>query len=383
MQRTAHPISFVIDPVHIHPSEKFILGKVMREYPGISFFSANQIYRITDKLFGERTECRFTHNMLKHFCGTEGKHIGEERYEVIDPVLLGKGTYGRVNNSLATISVHRNGHTFHKIPLENNQRVIKEFIPSDGDTLDDVMRLAEYEYQLMRRMKHLHVKPPVRTANGVYLVMRKMPGINLYELLKRVKNGQINLTLAQRLKLSLLIAIALKNQVHDKNIMHRDLSTKNIIVDMKDDDFIINIIDLDLASDTDQIRKIGPYHIVHHSLAPEMRDDHAPSSTMSDIYSLARVYSEIFGFDSTNLINNRYKTYQEQLNDEKQYSINLDDLFKGIKDIDFVAVSRIINLLKDMGKYEPNDRASLEDVICILGRLYQEAVMKSTMDCAM
>jgi serine/threonine protein kinase len=84
------------------------------------------------------------------------------------------------------------------------------------------------EYRSSQTTKHLHIEPPVFFEDSSYLVMHKMPGIDLDRFFEMICKH----TLPVKFLLELTIAIlnAFKEQVVDLEISHRDIKPDNMIL---------------------------------------------------------------------------------------------------------------------------------------------------------
>ncbi|CAM3137549.1 serine/threonine-protein kinase [Legionella steigerwaltii] len=150
-------------------------------------------------------------------------------YEMISSARLGSGEFGSVFRISCTISQGKT-NTFQ---AKDKHRVVK--------FLDPLNALREYE--VARYAEHLHIKAPTQN----YLVMKEMPGQTLSRFLSKY-----SLTRQQKLDLSIALANAIKEQLIDRKIIHRDLHGDNILIkydpQSSQKPFTVNIIDYGLAS---------------------------------------------------------------------------------------------------------------------------------------
>ncbi len=97
--------------------------------------------------------------------------------------------------------------------------------------------------------------------NESYIVMKKLPGKELSSLKLE------SFTIEQKIQLFLKVLLALKNQVHDLDLVHKDINSDNILVEFceKTEIFTVNIIDYGLAK---KIEKGEQYNITVHPIEP-------------------------------------------------------------------------------------------------------------------
>lgn len=154
------------------------------------------------------------------------------------------------------------------------------------------------EYDKARLTEHLKVKKPTTVKYEdvkriTYMVMRKMPGQSLSSILEK----NIPLSPMQRLQLSLGILRALKSQVTDKNLVHKDIKPANIIVNLYD--FIeVNIIDYGLAKENNsQLTPSGTVGYRAHEVMSADDPDYAKGKKITikaDVFSAAAVLYRLF-----------------------------------------------------------------------------------------
>ena len=159
----------------------------------------------------------------------------------------------------------------------------------------------EAEYQCTPQ--NLRMKPPMFSEDGTQgmLIMRLVEGKNLQQLLIDRKNCKRPFSISELLLLFKNILFAVKNQVHDDSIEHRDLKLENIMVD---DSFNATIIDFGLSMRKAHPRLTGgsPYYMAPERLricffADENENDSSDMNdlTKADIFALALVFKLMCG----------------------------------------------------------------------------------------
>ncbi|VEB38917.1 protein kinase [Legionella cherrii] len=151
-------------------------------------------------------------------------------YEMPSSKRLGLGKYGAVYRISCTISRGKTD-TFQ---VQDKHRVVKFLDPND----------ALREYNVGHYTEHLHMKAPTQS----YLVMREMQGQTFTSFLH-----QYYRTLSRKKKLELTKAIihAIKEQLIDRKLIHKDLHGRNILIHYdplsSQNHFTVNVIDYGMA----------------------------------------------------------------------------------------------------------------------------------------
>jgi serine/threonine protein kinase len=324
-----------------------ILSQLLESHPKKQSFKEDHSYLIklhnslTDKT--EPTKVKLSHKMIKRRCH---KHAGEHRYEAVHihkPIDIGASC--EIHQSICTITPAQNG-----TPLSYQAKIqaLKLFDPS-VETYT-----AEHEYRITPR--HLKMKPPVHIGNHIGIFMR-WAGQSLHKMLQEARNGTRELPIEQRIELCIAIAKALKTQVHDNDLVHRDLHPDNIGVTYHEKKSRWKVLTLDFGeskksshADT-HLNSFG----TEGYMAPEIKRKEN-TTKKSDIYSLGCIYSEILGC-TRDLPEKTLK--KERL----EGSISLDGLLDTLADGKKISKEKCISLLQDMTANIQKDRPDIKTIV--------------------
>lgn len=232
---------------------------------------------------GEYERLSLNFSIIKHFSsGRECKGIPgpRVRYEVMDNEVFGSGNFGTFYRCRFTLSIDDDGELQVKERKPDRVRLVKvqESIYQEKSMLDQII----LEAHVLSQSDVFHSKPLVIDQGKTYIIMKELPGVQLYTLM--IEN---QLTIKQRYVLTLELIRALKEQIHDKGWIHRDIKPENIMVYQNGDTFQIYIIDFGFISNIDDkpTNRVGtiPY------AAPECYRDWKVKNTKTDIYALGLI----------------------------------------------------------------------------------------------
>ncbi len=213
------------------------------------------------------------------------------RYEVFNNKHLGKGSFGKVFPITATLKLNEK----HKIEIlkkeSNKTRVMKVERPEITGSC------AEHEALVGIKIPYLHMKPVIKGVESFkqeqpvhYIVMHKMPGATLDELLKNESISQLNENRKILLLLSLLEAL---QKLHQKGLVHGDIKPDNIMVLFEPESLKprVYIIDFGFCNWKGQESKILGNSSVS---SPEIFHWNKKSChSSSDIFSLGQTFTDI------------------------------------------------------------------------------------------
>lgn len=320
---------------------------------GVTAWGKNKIY-----FFHDRTEFQFKNDLYQR---QRKKRRGGFRYEIIsnkDPI--GKGGFGVVKKIKGTLAYNRAQFNFKKYRKNGRRRVVKI---QHRDSINSIKK----EYKLSKLAKQLAIKKPniIPLPNSTFqscFTMDELPGKSLFEILQNDRNKIRILTTIERIQLSQLLLLALKQQVTDLGIVHRDIKLENILVDLGPP-IVVNIIDYGLAMEAnnpDNASVGSPWYV-----APEMLLNPSSTSAKADVFSMARVIALFWNIN--------FKTYRGFLNEIINYTPleRLEDLFKDIHDLAPEDSIIIKNTLLSMLVNDPEKRISLDEAIARFALLGQ------------
>jgi serine/threonine protein kinase len=190
------------------------------------------------------------------------------RFEVFKNNKLGSGTFGEVFPIIATLKQHNK--QIKLLKKENGkQRVVK--VETEFPTKKS---LAKNEAAVGVEFPYLHMKPVAKgKQNKNYIVMRRMPGATLFDLL--IKGRLHNLTKTSQFLLFLRLLEAL-HALHQQGFVHRDIKTDNIMMDfsLENTPLQANIIDVGFCC----------------------RVEGNSAAFLSDVFFMGQVFSDIVKF---------------------------------------------------------------------------------------
>jgi serine/threonine protein kinase len=297
-------------------------------------------------------------------------------YHVISNEVIGQGKFGKVHVISCTFSLLDNG----LVKIESAKPLIVKithinYIYRTPEKMHDVVTK---EYNACKIVTHLQPELPVFVDSSAYLVMNKMPGIELFDLLVEINQIKNPLLWKFRLILTNAILQTFKKQVLDYKIAHLDLKPENIIVDigdlrlLKDSNFVIpknieiNIIDYGLSV------KFGEY--VNKILgtkgyiSPEMEKSRiVVKDEKADIFAIGTILKILWGFLDEHKV---YST--DNLNPEKiqqVYSFLFSSQEQYFSIDTFTEISQTI---KKMINLNAEERFSLRVVIAVFSKITKQ-----------
>lgn len=317
----------------------------------------NQGYKYTHK---DITYCfSFNQSLVRRPRKSDQK---KHTFEIFDPNKnpLGKGAYGIVYPILGTIQFEF-GNAIKRPP---KNKLVKIQNHSEHDQSHSVLR----EYQGLLQSGHIAVKPPIFVENKEskfsYLIMEKAEGIVLEKFLNPVKRLDLSeevpeLNLINRIEITFAILKAIKEQVTDKHLIHRDIKPGNIIIDFSKSPPIAKVIDFGfvLRASEQDYRRCG----TRAYRAPESFNTQALYTAKADVWSTGRILSYLWGDKYTNYYISRDKGLDyviEKSRNELLFSDPELELYLTKED-----KSKIRSCLSTMLIVDPEERGSIDKAI--------------------
>lgn len=203
-----------------------------------------------------------------------------KQFEVFDAkVIYDKGGQAQIYSSRGVLSVYH--HELHF--TVGSERLIK---------VGKSQSVSRVEKQLHLTGLNLCCNAPVEVGEYTYLIMNKLHGNLLSEEMKKPRS------IPFRFLLALEIIDAIKT-VHNKGIIHRDITPNNIIVHART--LTASLIDFGIAEfltsfpvDNNDLGSDLSFQGTFGYAAPEEYND-LPLSTATDVYSTAVLIAQLFG----------------------------------------------------------------------------------------
>ncbi|HHL3491523.1 TPA: Dot/Icm T4SS effector kinase LegK1 [Legionella pneumophila] len=317
----------------------------------------NQGYKYTYK---DITYCfSFNQSLVRRPRKSDQK---KHAFEIFDPNKnpLGKGGYGIVYPILGTIQFEF-GNVITRPP---KNKLVKIQNHSYRDQSHSVLR----EYQGLLQAGHIAVKPPVfvedKETKFSYLIMEKAEGVVLERFINPVKRLDLSeeipeLNLIHRIEITFAILKAIKEQVTDKHLIHRDIKPGNIIIDFSKSPPIAKVIDFGfvLRASEQDYRRCG----TRAYRAPESFNPQALYTAKADVWSTGRILSYLWGDKYTNYYISRDKDLDyvlEKSRNELLFSEPELELYLTNED-----KSKIRACLNAMLIVNPEERVSIDEAI--------------------
>lgn len=398
------PSVMIINPTDMTDDEEIILNYVLEHQAlqGVYYHNKNCLLVIprylieyeTDIDIGPFNHVELTHPIMRR---SRKNDLNQYRYEIYGNV-IGGGGCGKVSMSAGTLVPLEKRRMFLK---KTNVRVIKEMV-SKNDAAHQ--KIANQEYEMTKRDKELGAKCPVFFNNHTssqethsFMVMKFIPGD---ELRKIITKDQINkenenyIDTDTRIKISISIARALE-VVHRNNIIHGDIKSTNVIIDMHSPIMKAKIIDYGGSRDKNDYSNVNHIYTPLYA-APEVQDGYPPSQE-SDIYSASWLFNEIWRGDDhpaqqledklKEKIQNPKKPLSYKKLEKKKKEIykkiesvshhcKFKNLFIGINDLDKLHRYRIENLLRKKTNKTPDARGYFKEIIDVFEDISFDRMIK-------
>ncbi|CAD8060114.1 unnamed protein product [Paramecium sonneborni] len=234
---------------------------------------------------------------------------------------------------------------------DNQQMAIKAFSKQAIYGEENGKNAIINELKIMRNLNNTHLMKlyeVYETNNSLYVALELLEGGSLYDLIK--DNSIINTKSIKQIIVGILLGL---QEMHKKEIMHRDLKLENILFKKPKKMESVVIADFGLATYVNESVYLYCRCGTPGFVAPEViniKDMKSKYSSVCDIYSLGLVfYLLLTGKSAFN-----GKSYSTVVKQNREANINFD-----IKQLQN-APGYAIDLLKQMLEKDPNKRITAE-----------------------
>jgi len=297
------------------------------------------------------------------------KHIDADtkkvRYELLSNESFRVQKFSTYYKSLATLSLTDfHPHLAVKQRKQGKMRLIKEQLVDAHLESEEHLGVIQQEAEGMLRNSFFHSKPLIHSGNRTYIVMRELPGEELFDIISQNK-----LTIQERWKLSVALLRALKTQIHDLDLIHRDIKPENILVERNGVDFIIYIIDFGYITPKD--KDIRFEHRGSPAYAAPEVFGFTNKTEKVDIYSMGRVLMYLWGDED----DSQRRYLLDQNNPKTWLKLALNPGFEHIfSRMTYVPKchDQIRNLIISMCRVRPEERPELPSLIQSFEQLCDE-----------
>lgn len=374
-----------INPHNMPPRQQHILSEFIKQNPHQTIIKKNTNYNIhfakLNNIVNVKIKFSLTHTVLKRERVARNPEKVGVRFEIKSNEILGKGRFGTVYKT-------------HTLVLDEDKNIFSSTTKQKPRIVKiQKSKAGRNESVLNEKVPHLRSKKIIfngeKKGDNFYTaaVAAQMPGKNLTDILKTEK-----LTTEKKLQLFLALLKAVKVQVHENGLVHRDIKPDNIMVYFKPGSYIpeVNIIDFGLAKLKEE-NDIGIYCGSFFYMAPEVMQRRG-SSPASDLYSLSKIFCEVFSKRDSLFTKKELSYANFLLNKLKQGPListavewiaglwvgNPSLLFKH-SNLSSLHNLRLKNIIRGMSCVDPADRISLDSAIERLGSICKqraEALMR-------
>jgi len=352
----------VIDPLHLTEQTSQLLSKYLLE------LKKDGMLLERDKIFHvDSKHITLTYSILIRKTVNDNWH-----YDVLANHCSGSGS-DWVNYDVIAVLKHANLPAA-PLPLKIDRKLKRTYLIQHHDTWN--------QYKLMQRCSHLGVRGLFSGIPSL-ISIRKPPGKLLSETLAAQRKSR-SYSLEQSCRIALQLLQALKNQIHDHMVCHKNINPDHIFYDMESGQvYYLGLGFARLINDKSDKRSRGnpvfsapeefistrtgkPVTALEYAAFVSMKS----SATMkSDVYSIARVIGLLFG-DADTLLNSRMHVdaciYQRA---NAGWRTNLK-LFTGCSQIALEDKQRIKHQLELMTSIEPAERPDLYQCIAFFQQIY-------------
>lgn len=292
---------------------------------------------------GQRQNLIFQHTILLR---QSESHPAQFRGEIIGSP-IGSGGFGTVYKVLGTLVPQEDG----SVICKPSSRVVKHQKHKSSNGKWEI----ENEADLARQTACLHAKAPIHIGNESFSVMRYIQGIELFNFIVNIKKYSRLYSAERILQLALNMLYSVKDQLHDRGLVSRDIKPENMIVN-EDTNEIVNV-DLGLAKFAtidDWSASVGTVGYC----APEALAQ-TGTSVKTDVFSLGISIGLLLGADS--MPTDTHHAIWRSANEVKFRGI-----FSNVSCLSSLDRQELLIMLKGMTRVNPVARISIRQAISIV-----------------
>ncbi len=393
---------YIINPLDLDSTEKKLLHELLTKHPSHPIWLTQTKY-----IIGQDT-VELTHGVTP---SPKNSEPAIKKYRVFSTRILYAATQASRETQLLFILgelCFLEGELMDYDALEESLIIkIQRFVTHKSKTNEIIDRIT-HEYRNSLMLEHLGMEIPLIQVKVNHktdlsliesaLVMKKVPGIELYDFIDAFHKTSIYLPCTTRMQLTLALLDAFKTQIYKSGLFHGDLKPENIILDMGIGDHVLprnpsdtiatmqlKIIDVAGAQRYGKPIKyvsVSPYYI-----APEMSmkayietkngGEYSPVlDEKPDIYALGQIMALIWnwGFGSIPMEN---ETFQDEFIQFYQYFFSNDPSWFTVD-----CLWAIYQVISEAMNPDPTRRSSLDDIIskmdCINIKYFRNTVQSNT-----
>lgn len=296
-----------IDPAKLTAKSRPLLKALLNEYGEMAVLDAldagnqkSKIYLVPDaKKPGKSHSVMLTNSLIAYSSTSKKtKCTGKKHYAICDATHFGQGANSKVYLSQSTIKVSSDTGDFEISQRKpGKDRAVWRLIPTSETTKPQVQNNIVGKMEKFLKQESLFSAKDAVLAtnkNNAALIMRRFPGKPLGDYIRQDydKNGAF-FSVDQRITLTMMIGAAIDKHMHQNNIIHRDITENNIIVELDNKNNPKNVYIIDVSS-----AKWKDEHQVDENVgtpgyqAPEQLQHHAFSDEKSDAFSFTTTISK-------------------------------------------------------------------------------------------
>lgn len=360
---------FTIDPTSLLPAPPLtsILNQLLEDYA--SPLIPKGVYRL--EFDNKLVSIELTHTLLRR---KRQSNQEQQRIEVLKPKEFiedtsansdEKNNKSKIYESLGVL-MPEHDFAFKEKPADKTRlcKIIPYFSAAEKNQI-----LAEAIFDQYNEL--LHAKDAVFTGDKGCIVLRKAQKCDLFFILDQIDIGELSLNALQRLKLTLAILKAVKQQVIDKGLIHNDLKPENVIVDL--DTMTVTITDYAYAIPMSDAGKKTNFGGTWEFIPPEalMHDIRTP---VSDAFSTGLIAAQVWNDQSSlpKKDQNREKVIQAHRNRK------WEKLFEGIEMNDEFK-HEVQEVLEAMTAFDETKRLSVQNAIPVWEKLIEKYEAEANM----